>query len=105
MAVEAAIPRQNLQIAFSAGVYDIDAIKLAAYRFADRVSVQIDLIGEDVSCVLTALTSKTDLETIGAHFRNEVIDQDLRKRVAKETESVRNLILSLAFSKTGLQQA
>ena len=35
-------------------------------------------------------------------FRNEVLDQSLRERIRNETAEVRNLILSLAFSNTGL---
>jgi His-Xaa-Ser system protein HxsD len=35
-------------------------------------------------------------------FRKEVLDQHLRARIAKETESIRHLILAHAFSRTGL---
>jgi His-Xaa-Ser system protein HxsD len=37
-----------------------------------------------------------------ARIRNEVIDQDLRSIIAKETSNVRTLILANAFSNTGL---
>ncbi|CDX57737.1 hypothetical protein C7U60_19135 [Mesorhizobium plurifarium] len=36
-------------------------------------------------------------------LRLEVLDQDLRKVMAEETASVRNAVLALAFSKSGLQ--
>ncbi len=38
-----------------------------------------------------------------AAFRNEVLDQDLRRTIARETASLRNAILAHAFSKTGIQ--
>ena len=37
-----------------------------------------------------------------AEFQNEVLDQVLRERIRNETKEVRNLILALAFSNTGL---
>ena len=43
-----------------------------------------------------------DVEAILAEFRNEVLDQTLRERIRGETQEVRNLILALAFSNTGL---
>jgi hypothetical protein len=33
-----------------------------------------------------------------------VLDQDLRASIARETEPVRNAVLALAFSRTGLQE-
>jgi len=41
---------------------------------------------------------------LAGEFRNETLDQDLRLKIAAETEGYRNLILSLAFSKTPLGQ-
>jgi His-Xaa-Ser system protein HxsD len=35
-------------------------------------------------------------------FQKEVLDQDLREHIKKETESYRNLILAHTFSKTSL---
>ena len=35
-------------------------------------------------------------------MRSEVIDQTLRLRIGQETEPLRNLIFSFAFSQTGL---
>ena len=46
--------------------------------------------------------SEDEADRVVADFRNEVLDQVLRARIRTETEEVRNLILSLAFSRTGL---
>jgi His-Xaa-Ser system protein HxsD len=93
------------RLEFSNSVYEIEAIKRAAYRFSDRVSVEI-LPGAEVTvCRLLPVTpaAKKHLDEIVEDFRTEALDQDLRLKVSKETEATRNLILSLAFSKTGLQ--
>lgn len=91
---------------FSSAVYDVEAVKRAAYRFCDSVAVEITPTGQAFICVLTALSTAAAerLEKIAHDFRIEVLDQDLRLKIAVETEPFRNLILSLAFSKTGLNE-
>lgn len=86
--------------------FDVEAIKRAAYRFSDRVSVEIAETATNQVCTLRALNPNTELnlETLAGDFRNEVLDQDLRIKIAAETADYRNLILSLAFSKTPLGQ-
>ena len=59
-----------------------------------------------VVCTLRANTGARNFTLSDAErdFRTEVLDQDLRAQIAKETEPLRNLVLSLAFTKTGLQE-
>lgn len=86
--------------------FDIEAVKRAAYRFSDRVSVEITQGVGGITCRLRPLHKKetVDLDQLAGEFRNETLDQDLRLKIAAETEGYRNLILSLAFSKTPLGQ-
>ena len=93
------------RVELSNAVYELEAIKQAAYRFSDRISVEI-LPGSDFTiCRLVPVTPAAGkhLDEIAEDFRTEALDQDLRLKVSTETEATRNLILSLAFSKTGLQ--
>jgi His-Xaa-Ser system protein HxsD len=92
-------------VVFSAQVYSLDTIKKAAYRFCDVLSVDIIPRAPDIECVLHVRSGHTDdeAEAIIAAFKNEVLDQDLRATIAKETEGARNAILAYALSKTGLQ--
>lgn len=86
--------------------FDVEAIKRAAYRFSDRIVVEIVADGGEYFCKLRNLkpAEPASLESLADEFRNEVLDQDLRIKIAAETEGYRNLILSLAFSKTPLGQ-
>jgi len=86
--------------------FDVEAIKRAAYRFSDRVSAEITGDAGEYACQLRLLkpAGTESLEGLANDFRNEVLDQDLRLKIAAETEGYRNLILSLAFSKTPLGQ-
>jgi len=92
-------------VVFSTQVYGLETIKKAAYRFSDVLSIDIIPRALDIECVLYFCSGQTDdeAETIIAAFKNEVLDQDLRATIAKETEGVRNAILAYALSKTGLQ--
>jgi His-Xaa-Ser system protein HxsD len=94
------------EIVFAPGLFDLEAIKNAAYRLSDRLSVTIEPGDKGVVCRIAAepsLRRPPPLAELEAAFRAEVLDHDLRLQARRETESVRNLILSLAFSRTGLQ--
>ena len=100
--METISPAPDLRISFPSDLYELEAVKLAAYRFANEASVELEPVGERLLCILKPLGTSIDLEKLEARFRCEVIDQDLRKRIARETEGLRNLVLAHAFSKTGL---
>jgi His-Xaa-Ser system protein HxsD len=95
----------SLTTAFPTEVFALEIVKKAAYPFTDRVSfdftisssetlVRLDFVPEIDRCTAAVLV---------ADFRNEVLDQDLRRIVAEETAPTRNAILAYAFSRTDLQ--
>ncbi len=96
----------SVAVEFAAEVYSINEIKKAAYRVSDRVAVDIVPSQRTIVCTLRFHKNLTQSEAdaVANDFRVEVLDQDLRRIVARETEAVRNAILSYAFSKTGLQE-
>jgi len=90
-------------LVFSSQVYSTETIKKAAYRCSDVLSVDIIPRSGEIECILHFLSEPKEEERIVAAFRNEVLDQDLRSVIAKETEATRNAVLAFALSKTGLQ--
>lgn len=92
----------SAQVVLDADVYSADAIQRAAYRFLDRCETDIRRDGSQYRCTLTSRTSVLSSDELVGPFRDEVLDQVLRERIRNETAVVRNLILSLAFSQTGL---
>lgn len=92
-------------LVFPTAAFAVDAIKKAAYRFSNLFAAEIRLAHDQTECVLHFDKSVPEGEhaQIIAAFRTEVLDQDLRAVIAKETEPVRNAILAHVFSKTGLQ--
>lgn len=99
--------RFSAVLCFSTAVYSVEAVKRAAYRFTDRLSFDISLRDQEIRCSVTPLAdmTKVDLASLTARVRNEVLDQDLRERIAAETAGVRNVVLAYAFSATGLQDS
>ena len=95
----------TVQVKFDARVYGLAAIKKAAYRYLKSFSTEIVQEGDAWVCTLTFPTA-VDAK-VAAHaeqeLRTEVLDQDLRHSISRETEPLRNAILALAFSRTGLQ--
>ena len=93
-------------LVFSSEVYSIETIKKAAYRFSHVASVDIVPRPGEIECVIRFLSgtkAEEQAEQIVAAFKNEVLDQDLRSLIAKETEATRNAVLAFALSRTGLQ--
>lgn len=91
------------ELEFDTSASSLDAVQRAAYRFSDRLSSELTLDGTLIRCVLHfSPDAADDIEATVADFRNEVLDQTLRERIRGETQDVRNLILALAFSNTGL---
>lgn len=90
-------------LAVSTSIYSLDAIKKAAYRFADKASVIVQpQAAENVSIIFNFAGARSagDPEQVISDFCNELLDQDLREIIKRETTPVRNLILAHAFSRT-----
>ena len=93
-------------LVFSSQIYSVETIKKAAYRFTDVLSIEIIPRIDQIECVLQFISGSKEEEQaqqIVAAFKNEVLDQDLRSIISKETETIRNAVLAFALSKTGLQ--
>jgi His-Xaa-Ser system protein HxsD len=91
-------------VTFDGAVYSTTAVKKAAYRFLNVFSADISTEGSIIKCALSFISQRDteSIEGIISDFKKEVLDQDLRESLKRETEQVRNLILAHAFSKTGI---
>jgi His-Xaa-Ser system protein HxsD len=95
----------DARVAFDARVYPLAVIKKAAYRFLKTFVTEISQEGDTWVCTLNfaAPTDVAVIERASRDLQAEVLDQDLRASISRETDPVRNAILALAFSRTGLQ--
>ena len=85
---------------FDLNVCRLSAIKKAAYRYGQSAIVKIQQLSP--SLVRVELTALADGKLPVERFPNEVLDQELRKVVAEETSSVRDILLAQAFSNVSL---
>lgn len=95
----------GVEVRFDTRVYSLAIIKKASYRFLKTFVAEITQDGDFWVCTLN-FVAPFDADTMAKASRElhaEVLDQDLRATVSRETEAVRNTILALAFSRTGLQ--
>lgn len=93
----------SIEVTFDREHHSADAIQRAAYRFSDRLSLDLEVEPTSFRCRLTIVSDDEAVVALTLHdFRNEVLDQVLRERIRDETEGTRNVILSLAFSQTSL---
>jgi His-Xaa-Ser system protein HxsD len=103
---EASGSSEARQLVINTTVYSLDTVKKAAYRFLDRFVLDFQVHGEEILCTLTFPrgVSPAAAENAVQAFKNELLDQDLRQKVAAETAPLRNTILALAFASTNPQR-
>lgn len=93
-----------MRLLLDSRAYSLEAVQKAAYRFIDKLTVQISINVETIECEVQMNDGKEiDLTLVDA-LKREFLDQELRLKIKKETEAQRNLILAYVFSKSGLQE-
>ena len=94
-----------MNLTINEDIYCLEAIEKASYRFIDRLTILITKVDGIINLEIEpVLGFEKTLDSNIADFKRELLDQQLRKQIKDDTESVRNLILSYAFSKTDLQK-
>ena len=92
-------------VSFDSAAHSVDAVQRAAYRFSDRASFEVVDAEGTIAVTVWPKDEEGDLPALIGELRTEVLDQVLRERIRDETADVRNLVLALAFSRTGLAGA
>ena len=90
-------------VRLSKAVYSLEAVKRASYALMARYDVSIAPPAEEFVCTIGPARPDVSLDQAERDFRREVVDQDLRITIETRTETLRDTILGLAFSRTGLQ--
>lgn len=102
---DASQPLSECSLSLDTTIYSLDAIKKTAYRFADQASI---IVKPDANSKVLLVFSfvggnaANDPKQVISDFCNELLDQDLREIVKRETGALRNLIIAHAFSRTSL---
>ncbi|MGV8842695.1 MAG: His-Xaa-Ser system protein HsxD [Pseudomonas sp.] len=94
----------NVNLTFDHRLYGAESIQKAAYRGMHAFTLDLQVEGDAFSCTLLGniTTAPPAFDKAVEEFKKDVLDYQLRGKLRAETEGVRNLILGVAFSKTGL---
>lgn len=95
---------RTVELVYDRRLYDPQAIQKAAYVGLSAFTLDLQIEGEQLRCTLLCnlTTSDEAFKLAVEEFRKDVLDHQLRLKLKAETEPVRNLILGIAFSNTGL---
>ncbi len=86
-------------VSLNAAAYGLSAIKKAAYKFEGHLHVVVEQRGPMNEVQLVPCACCDSFDGLVRDFCNEVLDQELRERVAHEMAGIRELLLTQAFSK------
>lgn len=96
-------PDGGLAIRVDLSVYGVESVLRAAHRFTGRCHVHVEKETDSVAIVrVHPKTQGEDASFVAGELLNEILDQDLRSRLAASTEPIRRLILAQAFSSMNL---
>lgn len=95
-------PTPAAELRFDGAAYSLDALQRAAYRLAASAASEFRVEGSDLVCSLYPAGDEVDAAALAYEMRTLALDEVLRERIRTETAAVRNTILALAFSRTGL---
>ena len=87
----------DIVVDFSASMQSLGALQEAAYRLIGQAACQIDEANGRYICRLSPSQPQLAADELRTHFLNLVTDENLREKVRKETERLRDVIVALAF--------
>jgi His-Xaa-Ser system protein HxsD len=87
----------EIVVDFSASMQSLGALREAAYRMIGQAACQIDEADGRYVCRLSPSQPQLQGGELRSHFLNLVTDENLREKVNKETDRLRDVVVALAF--------
>ena len=94
----------SLSIGVDVAVYSLEALFRACYSFTDRcyLFLQPQANSSVISVRFVRKVAECDINALIGDFANELINQRVRRDIAAETQTVRDLIVAQAFTEADL---
>lgn len=92
-------------INFDAAVFSVESVQKAIYRMGNKFSASISLDKNMIRVEVETIENNAVIEEIFSELRQTVNDYSLRGKISAETQEMRNLILSAAFSRVINQES
>ncbi|MDP7736489.1 hypothetical protein [Mycobacterium paragordonae] len=87
----------DVVVEFSASLQALGALQEAAYRLIGQAACHIDEVAGRYVCRLSPSQPQLRGEELRNYFLNLVTDENLREKVSRETNRLRDVIVALAF--------
>lgn len=87
----------DIIVDFSASMQTLGALQAAAYRLIGQATCHIDESDGRYVCRLSPSQPQLHDDELRSHFLNLVTDENLREKVRRETDRLRDVIVALAF--------
>lgn len=87
----------EIVVDFSSSTQSLGALQEAAYRLIGQAACRIDEADGRYVCWLSPRNSQLEGDQLRTHFLNLVTDENLREKVRRETDRLRDVIVALAF--------
>lgn len=85
-------------------IYSLEALFRVCCAFTDRCYLFLEPAARDTTVIvrITRKRSDFDLNTVAGEFSNALIDERVRRDIATETLSIRELIVAQAFAEADI---
>ncbi|WP_373143155.1 hypothetical protein [Mycobacterium marinum] len=87
----------DIVVDFSASTQSLGALQEAAYRLIGQAACHIDEANGRYICRLSPSQPQLKTDELRTYFLNLVTDENLREKVGRETDRLRDVIVALAF--------
>jgi His-Xaa-Ser system protein HxsD len=91
------LSRSDVVVDFSASMQSLGALQEAAYRLIGQAACHIDEADGRYVCQLSPSQQQLQGDELRSHFLILVTDENLRGKVRRETDRLRDVIVALAF--------
>ena len=92
-------------INFDSAVFSVESVQKAIYRMGNKISASIALDKNMIRVEVETIEKNVIIDEIFGELRQTVNDYSLREKISAETQEMRNLILSAAFSRVISQES
>ncbi|MDO5292358.1 MAG: His-Xaa-Ser system protein HxsD [bacterium] len=92
-----------MKIKVNENVFSKENVIKASFEFIDDYYIEIDKENEYFIISISAKEKNNNI-SIESEFRNELVNQNVREKISKETSNVRELILTRALYSTYFEE-
>jgi His-Xaa-Ser system protein HxsD len=95
---------KTLTLEVDTAIYSLVALFRVCYAYTDRCYLFLEPATKDTSVLVRIAGKKpdADLDTVAGEFSNALIDERVRRDIATETMSIRELIVAQAFAEVDI---